>query len=162
MKYEKLALDLVEFSRELFPGLEFIPLHAPQFSSEEERLLVDTVRSTFVSTVGEYVGEFERLIESFTSAKFAVAMNSGTAALHIALLVSGVSENDEVLTQPVTFVATGNAIRYCGAVSFSPVFVSPSDPTRYHGKSDNSARFSSGQSGAPSVSSIEAVLDRKE
>ena len=120
MKYESLALDLVEFSRELFPGLEFIPLHAPQFSSEEERLLVDTVRSTFVSTVGQRVGEFERLIENFTSAKYAVAMNSGTAALHIALLVSGVSENDEVLTQPVTFVATGNAIRYCGA---DPVFL---------------------------------------
>ena len=78
------------------------------------------MRSTFVSTVGEYVGEFERLIESFTSAKFAVAMNSGTAALHIALKLLGTDENCEVITQPLTFIAICNAISYCNA---KPIFV---------------------------------------
>ncbi|EDP73501.1 LegC family aminotransferase, partial [Hydrogenivirga sp. 128-5-R1-1] len=81
---------------------------------------LDTIRSTFVSSVGEYVNEFERKIAKYTGAKFAVATVNGTSALHTALLLSGVKEGDEVITQLLTFVATCNAIKYCGA---EPVFV---------------------------------------
>jgi aminotransferase in exopolysaccharide biosynthesis len=70
--------------------------------------------------VGKYVDRFEEMIREFTGAKCAVATVNGTAALHIALLLAGVQRNDLVITQPLTFIATCNAISYCGA---EPVFI---------------------------------------
>ena len=76
--------------------------------------------SNFVSSVGEYVGKFEQAIAEYTGARYAVAAVNGTAALHISLLLAGVTSGEEVITQPVSFIATCNAISYCGA---HPVFV---------------------------------------
>ena len=104
----------------LFPGDSFIPLHAPRFSAKEKELVLDSLESTFVSTVGEYVGEFETRIAEFTGAQFVTATNNGTAALHTALMLANVQPGDEVITQSLTFVATCNAVRYCGG---NPIFV---------------------------------------
>lgn len=110
----------VGFVREIYQTDAFIPLHEPRFGGNEKRYLNDVVDSTFVSSVGPYVTEFENKIAAYCGAKHAVATVNGTAALHIALLLAGVGSGDEVITQAVTFVATCNAIHYCGA---EPVFV---------------------------------------
>ncbi len=106
--------------REVFSTNEFIPLHAPRFEGCEKELILKTIESTFVSSVGECVEQFEEDIAQYTGAQFAIAVSSGTAALHTALHAVGVVRNDEVITSPLTFVATCNAISYCGA---RPVFV---------------------------------------
>ena len=106
--------------REVFGTSEFIPLHAPRFEGQEKELILETLESTFVSSVGMCVEQFEEDIARYTGAQFAVAVSSGTAALHTALHAVGVVQHDEVITTPLTFVATCNAISYCGA---RPVFV---------------------------------------
>jgi aminotransferase in exopolysaccharide biosynthesis len=120
MKIEKLVNSFVGMAREVFSTDEFIPLHAPCFEGLERELVLQTLDSTFVSSVGEFVDSFEDKIAEYTGARFAVVTTSGTAALHSALHLVGVQSNDEVITTPLTFVATCNAIRYCGAY---PVFV---------------------------------------
>ncbi|GBF41332.1 UDP-4-amino-4-deoxy-L-arabinose--oxoglutarate aminotransferase [Leptospira ellinghausenii] len=99
---------------------DFIPLHAPVFRGNEIHYVTETIKSTFVSSVGAYVDQFEVMMKSITGAKYAVATVNGTAALHIALHSLGVSSGDEVITQALSFVATANAIRYTGA---DPVFL---------------------------------------
>mgnify|MGYP002682542850 FL=1 len=111
---------IIDFIRSLYPDRDFIPLHEPHFGGNEKRYLEDCIDSTFVSSVGKYVDRFEEMIREFTGAKCAVATVNGTAALHIALLLAGVQRNDLVITQPLTFIATCNAISYCGA---EPVFI---------------------------------------
>lgn len=111
---------LIDFVREQYRSTDFIPLHAPVFSGNEREYVVDTIDSTFVSSVGAYVDRFERDMAAYTGAARAVATVNGTAALHIALKLAGVESGDLVITQPLTFVATCNAIAYCGA---EPVFV---------------------------------------
>jgi len=111
---------IIRFIKELYPGEIPVPLHAPRFMGNEKKYLIDCIDSTYVSYVGQYVTQFEKEIETYTGSRYAVAMVNGTAALHIALLVAGVKADDEVITQPLTFVATANAISYCGA---HPVFV---------------------------------------
>ena len=101
-------------------GDGFIPLHRPVFEGNERQYLVDCIDSNFVSSVGEKVTEFENLIAEFTGAKYAVATVNGTAALHLALELSGVERGEEVISQALTFIATCNAIKYVGAY---PVFV---------------------------------------
>lgn len=110
----------VSFVRELYGTADFIPLHEPRFIGREKEYLLDTIDSTFVSSVGSYVDKFEASVAKFTGAKYAIATVNGTAALHIALKLAGVEKNTEVITQSLTFVATCNAVRYCGA---EPVFV---------------------------------------
>lgn len=112
--------QLVEFIHAQYQTTELIPLHAPVFSGREEEYVVDTIRSTFVSSVGAYVDRFENGMAQYTGAERAIAVVNGTAALHTALILAGVQQNDLVLTQSLTFVATCNAIRYCGA---EPVFL---------------------------------------
>lgn len=112
--------EFVHFVRELYGTDEFIPLHAPLFTGNEKRYLNETIDSTFVSSVGAFVDQFENSVAQFTGAKHAIATVNGTAALHMALHLAGVEEETEVITQSLTFVATCNAIRYCQAV---PVFV---------------------------------------
>lgn len=115
-----LGTTFVAKVREIYGTDKTIPLHAPTFSEREKDAVVKAVESTFVSSVGPDIEQFERDIASVTGAKRAVAVSSGTAALHVALFVQGVKRGEEVITAPITFVATCNAIAYCGA---DPVFV---------------------------------------
>ncbi len=111
---------IIDYIRSLYPGRELVPLHEPYFGGNEKKYVEECITSTFVSSVGKYVDKFEELIRDFTGAKYAVATVNGTAALHIALKLAGVNSEDLVITQPLTFIATCNAISYCGA---DPVFV---------------------------------------
>lgn len=116
----------VTFIRELYATNDFIPLHEPRFFGNEKKYLIDTIDSTFVSSVGKYVNDFETAVADYTGASYAIATVNGTAALHTALVLAGVQNGDEVLTQSFTFVATCNAIRYCNA---EPVFIDISRET---------------------------------
>ncbi|MDC0473565.1 LegC family aminotransferase [Alphaproteobacteria bacterium] len=112
--------EIIKCIRDIFGKKKSIGLHEPIFAGKEREYVVDAVDSTFVSSVGPYVTEFENVIADFCEAEAATATVNGTAALHTALLLSGVKQNDLVVTQALTFVATCNAIRYCGA---EPAFV---------------------------------------
>ncbi|MDA1380229.1 DegT/DnrJ/EryC1/StrS family aminotransferase [Plesiomonas shigelloides subsp. oncorhynchi] len=105
---------IISFIRDTYQSNDFIPLHAPTFSGHEREYVMDTIDSTFVSSVGEYVNKFENTIARFTGAGSAVATMNGTAALHIALRMAGVQSGDLVITQPLTFVATCNALHHMG------------------------------------------------
>ena len=111
---------LVRFIREQYHTNGPIPLHAPVFAGREQAYVAETIDSTFVSSVGKFVDRFEREVAGYTGSPRAVAAVNGTAALHIALQLAGVKREELVITQPLTFVATCNAIAYCGA---EPVFV---------------------------------------
>lgn len=112
--------SLIRFVRDQYRTNEFIPLHAPVFRGRERELVLDTIESTFVSSVGAYVDRFEKDMAVFTDSPRAVAVMNGTAALHIALKLAEVVPGDLVVTQSLTFVATCNAIAYCSA---EPLFV---------------------------------------
>jgi len=112
--------DVIKFIRSIYGAEGIIPLHEPRFLGNEKKYLNDCIDSTFVSSIGKYVDTFEEKIAKYTGSKFAIATANGTSALHVALLIANVKENDEVITQPLTFVATCNAISYCKA---NPVFV---------------------------------------
>lgn len=112
--------SLIKFVREQYRTNDFIPLHAPIFAGHERDYVVDTIESTFVSSVGAFVDRFERDMVDYTGSPRAIATVNGTAALHVGLHLAGVKPGDLVITQPLTFVATCNAIAYCGA---EPVFV---------------------------------------
>ena len=113
MPKEKFS-NFITFARSIFEE-DFIPLHRPVFEGLERKYLLECIDSNFVSSVGKKVDEFEKKVCEFTGSKYAVATVNGTAALHTALMVSGVARQDEVITQALTFVATCNAIHYCGA-----------------------------------------------
>lgn len=97
-----------------------IHLHEPLFIGNEKKYLNECIDSTFVSSVGKFVDLFEEKIAEYTGSKKAVVCVNGTNAIHLALKLVGVKQNDEVLTQSVTFIATANAISYCGA---EPIFI---------------------------------------
>lgn len=107
----------IEFIREQFRSQDFIPLHAPVFHGNERKYVMETLESTFVSSVGAYVDKAEQMMAEISGAKKAVSVVNGTSGLHIALQLAGVKPGDEVLTQALTFVATANAIYYTGAES---------------------------------------------
>ncbi|WP_371396508.1 LegC family aminotransferase [Fretibacter rubidus] len=111
--------DLIAFVRSLY-GDEFIPLHRPVFNGRERDYLVRAVDSNFVSSVGVEVNRFEDMVADYTGAKYAISCVNGTAALHVSLILAGVEQGDEVLSQPLTFIATCNAISYTKA---KPVFI---------------------------------------
>lgn len=112
--------EFVEFVRRLYGTEDFIPLHEPRFRGNEKKYLNDCIDSTYVSSVGKYVNQFEEKVAELTGVEYAVAAVNGTAALHIALLLADVQFGDEVITQPLTFIATANAIAYLNA---KPVFI---------------------------------------
>ena len=112
--------NTIEFIQEIYKSKEFIPLHEPRFSGNEKKYINECIDSTFVSSIGKYVDEFEEKIAKYSGAQFAVATSNGTSALHVSLLLANVDQNDEVITQPLTFIATCNAISYCGA---QPIFI---------------------------------------
>lgn len=111
---------ITDFVKNQFPNKDFIPLHVPLFIGNEKKYLIDTIDSTFVSSVGAYVNQFEAMMCEITGAKHCIAIVNGTNALHMALLLANVSSDDEVLSQSLTFIATCNAISYIGA---QPIFV---------------------------------------
>jgi len=128
-----MTLDIEHFAprfckavRDWYDTDEFIPLHAPKFSGNEENYVREVVQSTFVSSVGQKIIDFEQAMCRYLGVKHAVAMVNGTAALHMALLGAGVTRDSLVITQSLSFVATANAISYVGA---SPVFLDISPET---------------------------------
>ncbi|MCC4797863.1 aminotransferase DegT [Enterovibrio norvegicus] len=114
------AATIVEFVRDTYKTDEFIPLHAPKFDGNEKAYVMETIESTFVSSIGKFVDDFERKIEAYTGTAKAVATVNGTAALHAALYMADVQRGDLVVTQALTFVATCNALYHMGA---EPIFL---------------------------------------
>ena len=101
-------------------------LHAPSFEGNEWLYLKECLDSTYVSSVGKFVDQFEENLANYTGAKYAISVVNGTAALQIALRLAGVQANDEVLIPALTFVATANAVTYCNA---KPHFVDSEENT---------------------------------
>ncbi|MCS6823380.1 MAG: LegC family aminotransferase [Cytophagaceae bacterium] len=112
--------EVIKFIRSLYDTEQAIPLHTPSFTGNEKKYVMDCIDTHVVSSVGGYVSAFEQATADFCGCRYAVASVNGTEALHMALMLCNVSAEDEVITQPLTFVATVNAISYTGAV---PVFV---------------------------------------
>ncbi len=112
--------NLVDFIQEIYKTKEFIPLHEPRFFGNEKKYVNEAIDSTFVSSVGKYVTQFEEMLAQYTGARYAIATSNGTSALHVGLKLVGVDRDSEVITQPLTFIATTNAISYCGA---KPIFI---------------------------------------
>ncbi len=113
--------ELINYIRQIYKeDTAFLPLHEPRFLGNEKKYVTDAIDSTFVSSVGEYVNRFEKMMCDITGAKYAISTVNGTNSLHLSLLLAGVKQGDEVLTQPLTFIATANAIKYTNA---TPHFV---------------------------------------
>ena len=113
--------QIVDFIHEVYRDRRPpVPLHEPVFCGNEKKYLSECIDSTFVSSVGRFVDMFEEKVAGFTGSPYAVATMNGTAALHAALILAGVEKDTEVVTQAASFVATANAIAYCGA---TPVFL---------------------------------------
>ena len=123
-----LSEKIVNTFKHLFPNKKdsFIPLHEPSFQGNEWKYVKECIDSTFVSSVGKFVDDFEIQIAKFTGSKFAIATVNGTSALHISLLLAGVKPNDEVLIPTLSFVATANAVSYIGA---TPHFLDSEEST---------------------------------
>jgi len=109
---------IVNTFKHIFPNKKdtFIPLHEPSFQGNEWKYVKECIDSTFVSSVGKFVDDFEKELAKFTGSKFAIATVNGTSALHISLLLAGVKENDEVLIPTLSFIATANSVSYAGAI----------------------------------------------
>lgn len=116
----------ISFIKSLYPEKKVISLHEPVFTGNEKAYVAETIDSTFVSSVGEFVNRFESMLCMVTGAKYAVATVNGTSALHASLVIAGVRAGDLVMTQSLTFVATANAIAYTGA---EPLFMDIDDDT---------------------------------
>lgn len=112
--------DIVRFIKKQFNSEGFIPLHTPSFIGNEKKYVLESIDSTYVSSVGKFVDLFEDKIKEYTGAKHAIATVNGTSALHMGLLLAGVKRDDLVITQSLSFIATCNAISYLSA---EPLFV---------------------------------------
>lgn len=112
--------SIIQIVKSIYPNLDFIPLHEPRFVGNERKYVLDAIDSTFVSSVGAYVDQFESMMTKITQTQKAVAVVNGTSALQVALRLVGVNPGDEVITQALTFIATTNSILYNGA---SPIFI---------------------------------------
>jgi len=110
----------ISFIQDVYKTKEYIPLHVPTFGGNEKKYLIETIDTTFVSSVGAFVDRFEEMISLLSKTKKAVAVVNGTAGIQIALRLVGVKAGDEVITQALTFVATANAIVYNNA---TPIFL---------------------------------------
>lgn len=119
--------EVIEFIKSLYPEYkENVFLHSPIFLGNEKKYLNDCIDTTFVSSVGQYVDQFEMKMAEYTGAAKAVVCVNGTNALHMSLMLSGVEQGDEIITQSLTFIATANAISYCNAY---PVFCDVDEET---------------------------------
>jgi perosamine synthetase len=118
---DKIAPKVTEILKEmLLVSDSFIPLHIPEFDDKEVQFVNECIRSNFVSSVGSFVDRFEEMLQTFTGAKRCVLCVNGTSALHLVLHSAGIGFEDEVLIPSFTFIATANAVSYCGA---SPHFI---------------------------------------
>ena len=108
---------IVDTIQSVLPKQKKVSLHEPNFQGNEWIYVKECLDTGWVSSVGKYVDRFEEKLAEFTGVKRAVAVINGTAALHICLKLAGVEPNDEVLVPTLTFIATANAVTYCGAVS---------------------------------------------
>lgn len=120
---QQISSFIREFRRHISSD-SFVPLHEPTMNGNEVKYVTECVESGWVSSVGSYVNLFEERLATYTGAKYAIAVNNGTAALHVSLRLAGVTKNDEVLIPSLTFVATANAIRYLDAI---PHFIDVSE-----------------------------------
>jgi perosamine synthetase len=98
---------------------EFIPVSAPDLSGNESKYAAEAVESTWVSSSGEFITRFESQLAEKTAVKHAITTSNGTTSLHLALATLGIGPGDEVIVPSLTFVATANVVRYCGA---TPIF----------------------------------------
>ena len=111
---------VIKFIKSLYKNNNSIPLHEPRFIGNEKKYLNECIDNSFVSSAGKFVDKFEEEIANYVGVKYAIATSSGTSALHLSLILADVDQNSEVITQPLTFVATCNAISYCNA---KPIFI---------------------------------------
>ena len=102
-KWIKLANEIKDMY-----GKSFVPLHEPSFKGNELNYVTECINTGWVSSVGQYVNEFEKKLAAYVGVKYAVVVVNGTAALQIALKAGGIKENDEVLMPSLTFIATAN------------------------------------------------------
>lgn len=105
----------------------YIPYGRQWIEEDDIQAVVETLRSDYLTT-GPKIAEFEKCVADYVGAKYAVAVANGTAALHVACLAAGIGPGDEVITTPITFVASANCALYCGA---TPVFADI-DPDTYN------------------------------
>ncbi|MCI0559662.1 MAG: aminotransferase class I/II-fold pyridoxal phosphate-dependent enzyme, partial [Nitrososphaera sp.] len=105
-------------------GKRFLPVAAPVLAGNEKAYVLDCLESTWISSTGKYIDQFELAFAEFCGVQHALSCSNGTTALHLALIALGIGPGDEVIVPTLTFVATANAVTYCGA---RPVFVD-SDP----------------------------------
>ncbi|MGQ9558027.1 MAG: LegC family aminotransferase [Desulfurispora sp.] len=126
MDKSSLVEQIINTIKSVLPEAAQVALHEPCFAGNEWAYVRDCLDSGWVSSVGSYVTRFEQMLAEYTGSGYAVATVNGTAALHICLLLAGVQPGDEVLMPALTFVATANAVRYCGA---EPHFVDSAPDT---------------------------------
>jgi len=113
-----LPLEQIEQAiRKVVPSdRQFIGLHEPKFAGNEWGYVKECIDTGWVSSVGSYVTRFEQMLSEYTGIRYAIAVSNGTSALHIALKLAGVVPDDEVMIPTITFIATANAVTYCGAI----------------------------------------------
>lgn len=127
MKSRLNVQELVARLKSALPEYEQpLALHEPRFQGNEWSYVKDCLDSGWVSSVGEYVNRFEQMLAEYAGVSHAVAVVNGTAALHISLLMVGVKDKEEVIIPSLTFIATANAISYCGAI---PLFADVEETT---------------------------------
>ena len=112
--------NIISFIREIFKTEDYVPLNRPLFNGREKEYLAQCIDSSFVSSFGEFVKDFEEKVKNYTQAKYAIAINNGTSALHLALVAIGADKDSEIIISPITFIASVNAISYTCA---SPLFI---------------------------------------
>tara|TARA_A100001011_G_C14192741_1_gene792096 strand:- start:31 stop:1212 length:1182 start_codon:yes stop_codon:yes gene_type:complete len=113
---KKYLIDIYNTINKLPAANQRARLHEPFFFGKEKEYLNDCIQTTFVSTSGKYIKQFENKLANFTKAKNAIAVINGQAGLEISLRVLGVKDNDEILIPSITFVATAFAVSHCNAI----------------------------------------------
>ena len=116
MKNSSEIAEEILYALKIAIGDKSAPLHEPCFLGNEWRYVKDCLDTSYVSSIGKYVEEFEKRLSEYTGSPHVIAVVNGTAALHISLLLAGVEPGDEVLVPALTFIATANAVSYCGAI----------------------------------------------
>jgi len=124
-------LEIIKILNKTIGDLRFhnkstVYLHEPDIRKEDWGFVKECLKKNFVSSVGNYVNEFEEKLKKYTKAKYVIATVNGTSAIHLALVVMGANENDEVILPSLNFVAAANAVRYCNSI---PHFVEVEEDT---------------------------------
>ena len=96
------------------------PIYRPYFTGNEKKYVEECLDEGWISSIGKFVDKFETSFSQYIGLKYSISSTSGTSSLHLAMLALDIKKGDEVLVPSLTFVATANAIAYCGA---TPVFV---------------------------------------